>query len=164
VAGDAMCCFAGYGRQVTVCDEVAGIWRKHRQTTPVADESFGVLMGTTSVDRREIWIEAVTTPMAHDQRARCSFALRDPGHQRAVCDRFVRSGGSVIYLGTWHTHPQPVPRPSRIDRRDWVACLMENPGRPLAFVVTGTESVRIFVRAIGRFRPLRRVCESDRIK
>ena len=163
-AGDAICCFVGYGRRVTVCDEVASIWREHRQTTAVADESFGVLMGTTSVDRREIWIEAVTTPMAHDQRSRCSFALRDPGHQRAVCEKFVRSGGRAIYLGTWHTHPQPVPTPSRVDRKDWAACLWANPGRPLAFVVAGIEDVRVFVRAIGRFRPLRRECKNDGIE
>ena len=162
--GNTLCCLEGYGRRVTVCSEVAGIWHEHRQTTTVADESFGVLMGTTSVDRREIWIEAVTTPMVHDQRSRCSFALRDPGHQRAVCEKFVRSGGRAVYLGTWHTHPQPVPTPSRIDQKDWGACLRANPGRPLAFVLAGTEYVRVFVRAIGRFRPLRRECGNDGIE
>ena len=35
-----------------------GIWHAHRQTTTDAAESFGVLIGTTSVDRQEIWIEA----------------------------------------------------------------------------------------------------------
>ena len=95
VAGDGLRCFGGYGRRVTVCDEVAGIWHRHRQTaagTPA--ETFGVLMGTTSVDRREIWIEAVTTPMADDRCSRFSFALRDPGHQRAVCGKFNCSGGT----------------------------------------------------------------------
>ena len=60
MAGDGLRCFGGYGRRVTVCDEVAGIWHGHRQTAAGAAETFGVLMGTTSVDRREIWIEAVT--------------------------------------------------------------------------------------------------------
>ena len=164
MAGNVMGCFVGYGRRVAVCEEVVSIWREHRQTTAVADESFGVMMGTTSVDRREIWIEAVTIPMAHDERSRCSFALRDTGHQRAVCEKFVRSDGKTTYLGTWHTHPQPVPTPSRIDRKDWGACLRANPGRPLAFVVAGTEDVRVFVRAIGRFRALRRECENHDIE
>ena len=164
VAGDTLCCFEGYGRRVTVRDDVAAIWHEHRQTTAVAHESFGVLMGTTSVDRREIWIEAVTTPMARDQRSRCSFGLRDPGHQRVVCERFARTGGRAIYLGTWHTHPQPAPTPSRVDRKDWGACERANPGRPLAFVVAGTEDVCVFVRARGRFRPLRRECENDGIE
>ena len=161
VAGDGLCCFKGYGQRVAVCAEVAGVWHGHRQTAVKAAESFGVLMGTTSVDRREVWIEAVTTPMALDRRSRFSFALRDPGHQRAVCGKFASSGSRAIYLGTWHTHPEPVPTPSEIDRNDWVACLRANPGRPLTFVLVGTEEVRVFVRTRGRFRPLRRECEND---
>ena len=151
--------FHGYGRRVHVSDEVAGVWHAHRQTAPDAAESFGVLMGTTSVDRREIWIESVTTPMEYDQRTRLSFELRDPGHQQAVCGKFACSGGRAIYLGTWHTHPEPVPTPSGIDRNDWASCLRANPGRPLAFVLVGTDQVRVFVRARWRCRPLIEECD-----
>ena len=154
--------FQGHGRRVHVRDEVAGVWHTHRQTAADAAESFGVLMGTTSVDRREIWIESVTTPMAHDRRTRLSFALRDPGHQRAVCGKFACSGGLAIYLGTWHTHPEPMPTPSGMDRDDWAACLRANPGRPLAFVLVGTDQVRVFVRARRRLRPL--IEECDRVR
>ena len=151
--------FQGYGRRVHVRAEVAGVWHTYRQTAADAAESFGVLMGTTSVDRREIWIESVTTPMAHDQRTRLSFELRDPGHQQAVCGKFACSGGRAIYLGTWHTHPEPVPAPSGIDRNDWAACLRANPGRPLAFVLVGTDQARVFVRARWRFRLLIEECD-----
>ena len=109
------------GRRVHVSDEVERVWHSHRQTAPDTAESFGVLMGTTSFDRREIWIETITTPMEHDRRTRFSFALRDPGHQQAVCGMFACSGGRTIYLGTWHTHPEPVAetvvdRPERLAR------------------------------------------------
>ena len=154
MAVDGSYYFEGYGRRVTVCDEVAGVWRGHRQTVASAAESFGVLIGTTSLDRRESWIETVTTPMTRDRRSRFSFALRDPGHQRAVCEKFACSGGRAIYLGTWHTHPESVPTPSGTDRNDWIACLRVNRGRPLAFVLVGTEEVRVFVRTRGRFRSL----------
>ncbi len=153
--------FRGYGWRVHVSDEVADVWRAHRQTAPDAVESFGVLMGTTSVDHREIWIEGVTTPMARDLRTRFSFALHDPGHQRAVCRKFASSGSQAIYLGTWHTHPEPEPTPSRIDRNDWSACLRANRGRPLAFVLVGTVKVRVFVRARWRFKPLTEESERD---
>ena len=151
--------FRGHGRRVHVCDEVAGVWRMHRQTAADAAESFGALMGTTSADRRQIWIESVTTPMAHDRRTRLSFALRDPGHQRAVCGKFARSGGRAIYLGTWHTHPERVPTPSGMDRDDWAACLRANPRWPLTFVLVGTDQIRVFVRARRRFRPLFEECD-----
>ncbi len=155
--------FHGCGRRVHVSDEVAGVWCAYRQTEPNAAESFGVLMGTTSVDRREIWIEAVTTPMPRDRCSRFSFALRDPGHQRAVSREFASSDGSAIYLGTWHSHPEPVPTPSRVDLNDWVTCLRANRGRPLAFALVGTEEVRVFVRTRWRFKPLRPDSESDGI-
>ena len=160
VAPDCVRCFEGYGRRVTVSEEVVRVWHARRQTEASAAESFGVLMGTTSVDRREIWIEAVTTPLPRDRRSRYSFALRDPGHQRAACRIFASSDGRAIYLGTWHSHPEPVPKPSDIDRNDWVTCLRANRGRPLAFVLVGTEAVCVFVRGRGRFRPLPSTCES----
>ena len=161
MAGDLVQRFRGQGRRVHVSEEVAGVWHAHRQTAPDATESFGVLIGTTSVDQGEIWIQEVTTPMGHDRRTRFSFALRDLGHQRAVCSMFACSGGRSIYLGTWHTHPEPVPTPSGIDRKDWTACLRANRGRPLAFVLVGTDKVRVFVRRRWRFRPLSEECGDD---
>ncbi len=152
---DGVRSFEGHGRRVTVDREVASVWDNHRQILATASESFGVLMGTTSIDRRDIWIEAVTTPLPRDRRSRFSFALRDPGHQQAVSRRFESSNRSAIYLGTWHTHPEPLPTPSRIDLRDWGICVRVNRGRPLAFVLVGIEEVRVFVRARGRFKPLR---------
>ena len=154
-------CFVGYGRRINVCDEVAQVWHEHRQMAPSAVESFGVLMGSTSVDRQEIWIEAATTPMTLDRCSRYSFALHDPGHQQTVCGKFVSSSDRVIYLGTWHTHPEPDPAPSKIDRKDWGKCLRANRERPLAFVLVGTEKIRVFVRKRCCFRSLQREYEND---
>ena len=151
--------FRGHGRRVHVCKDVAGVWWALRQTGADAAESFGVLTGTTSVDRREIWIESATTPMARDRHTRFSFALRDPGHQRTVSAKFACSGGRAIYLGTWHTHPVSVPTPSGVDRIDWTKCLRANPGRPLAFVLVGTDKTRVFVRTRQRFKPLTEVSD-----
>ena len=159
--GDAVHRSSRHGRRVHVSDEVTGVWDAHRQTAPDATEAFGVLIGTTSVDRREIWIEKVTTPMSRDRHTRFSFALCDPGHQRAVCRMFARSGGRSIYLGTWHTHPEPVPTPSGVDRKDWAECLRVNRGRPLAFALVGTDKTRVFVRQRWRFKPLREECGGD---
>ena len=153
-SGDSLPSYRGHGRRVHVSDEVMSVWRAHRQVGAGVLESFGVLVGTTSDDRREVWIESVTTPMAQDQRSRASYKLRDPGHQRRVRGEFFSTHGQAIYLGTWHTHPEPLPTPSRIDRNDWCRCLRRNPGRPLAFVIVGTDTISVFVRAGCRFRPL----------
>ena len=147
--------FDGHGRRVYVCDEVVDIWDAQRQMQSRAAESFGVLVGTTSVDKKDAWIEAVTTPMPLDWCSRFAFELRDPGHQRVVCEMFERSGGSRIYLGTWHTHPEPRPTASMVDKKDWRACQEANRGRPLAFVLVGTEELRFFCRSKGGFGELR---------
>ena len=153
-ATDRVRLFEGHGRQVHVRESVLGVWEKHRQTGRAA-ESFGVLVGTTSVDGKVVWIEGVTTPKRLDRRWRLGFQLLDRGHERTVRRMFERSCRQRIYLGTWHTHPEAVPTPSRTDTRDWLACLRANAGRPLVFVVVGTEQARVFVRGRRGFRPLR---------
>ena len=145
--------FKGFGRDVRVCESVVSIWNKHRQIGRSV-ESCGVLMGTTSIDRQVVWIESVTTPKRLDRRWRLGFQLLDRGHERTVRRMFERSGRQRIYLGTWHTHPEPLPTPSRVDTCDWMACHWGNLGRPLVFVVVGTERTRVFVRRGRRFRPL----------
>lgn len=155
MATDCLYPFHGYRRRVYVCADVAGVWCSHRQTKAATGEAFGVLVGSTSEDRKQIWIEALTTPKRHDLSWRVGFQLRDPGHQEFVNQMFKRSGGSMIYLGTWHTHSESKPAPSNTDKHDWRACLRRNMDRPLVFVIVGTEEVRLYVRWGQRFRCLR---------
>lgn len=147
--------FDGYRRCIRIDEEVASVWVAHRQIELDADEACGVLVGTTSPDRKEMWIEAVTTPKRLDVRWRTGFRLLDPGHQEIVNEMFTNSKGSMIYLGTWHTHPEAKPEPSDIDKSDWQACHRRNWDRPLAFIIVGTEEVRVYVRWGQRFRRLR---------
>ncbi|MYF38900.1 MAG: hypothetical protein F4219_09120 [Gammaproteobacteria bacterium] len=154
VSLDSMMYFEGYNQRVNVHKDVAEVWHRHRQTGAKTVESFGVLIGTTSVNRREIWIEMVTTPMSRDQCSRFSFSLLDPGHQKAVCKMFYSTDGRAIYLGTWHTHPESIPEPSNIDKNDWANCLRMNRRRPLAFVLVGIEEIRLFIQRNGRFKSL----------
>ena len=155
-------CFEGRRRAVSVNKNVWRAWQEHRQIIDSQPESFGVLIGSTSGDRRTIYVEEITTPMPSDRQSRNNFDLRDPGHQRAVDAAHSRSGGSLIYLGTWHTHPQPIPRPSPIDKADWQLCLRRNRKRPLVFVIAGTERTRVFVRWGIWFRALRQLTGNPR--
>ena len=152
---DSALSFVGFRRTVHVSPAVTDTWDSHRQEAKGAPESFGVLVGATSNDRREVWIEDVTTPMPLDRRSRLHFELRDPHHQRIVDQGFLGSGGSRIYLGTWHTHPQSKPRPSQVDEDDWGRCVRRNRGRPLIFVIVGLEEIGAFLRWGKAFNPLR---------
>lgn len=154
MVADRLITFEGRGRRVHVCADVAATWNAHRQISSHAAESFGVLIGTTSIDRTQVWIEVVSTPRPLDTRWRFGFRMRDPGHERLVRTMHKRSCRTRIYLGTWHTHPALLPAPSRLDRRDWTKCLRMNPSRPLVFVVVGTEQIGIFVRVRRTFKAI----------
>jgi len=154
-------CFEGFRRRVWVAEDVAGFWISHSQAAKHKPEAFGVLIGTTTSDKRELWIEAVTTPMGDDEQSRCHFHLRDSGHQRVVDNAFQESGGKRIYLGTWHTHPADRPIPSRVDKADWRRCLKRNKRRPLVFVISGTLEIRVFVPWGKGFRSLKEREETD---
>ena len=157
---DSLHTFEGLRRTVSISERVWRVWQGHRQIQSCRPESFGVLIGSTSDDRRDIYVENLTTPMPGDCQSRNSFDLEDPGHQQAVDAAHSRSDGSRIYLGTWHTHPQPIPSPSGIDKGDWRRCLRRNGERPLVFVIAGTERTRVFVPWGRWFRALRQLTET----
>lgn len=150
--------FADYRQRVSLSESVCELIHTHRQTDNKLPETFGVLIGTTSVDKKERWVDFATLPMSGDSQSRYHFSLRDPGHQRRVDEAFACSGGSQIYLGTWHTHPEIIPQPSSVDKEDWRQCMKRNKRRPLLFVIQGTEKIAVFVPWGRYFRRLR-ICE-----
>ncbi len=147
--------FEGFRRKVWVAERALDVWQTHRQVHAHQPESFGVLVGTTSVDKRDLRIDDVTTPMPRDVQSRSHFQLKDLGHQRTADAAHQQSGGSQIYLGTWHTHPEQEPHPSGVDKADWRQCLKRNKRRPLLFVIVGTKETRIFVLWGRCFRRLK---------
>lgn len=156
--GDYQMVYEGYRQRIWVSALVFDLIDSHRQVHTLQSEAFGVLIGTTSVDKKERWVDVATAPMTGDSRSRHSFSLRDPGHQTVVDKAFKRSGGSRIYLGTWHTHPEPKPEPSRVDKVDWHRCMERNKRRPLLFIIAGTRETSAFV-PWGRFFRRLKSCE-----
>ena len=151
--------YEGLRRSVSINEKVWRVWQEHRQIQSCRPEAFGVLIGSTSDDRRDIYVEDVTTPRSGDCKYRNSFDLQDPGHQQAVDTAHRHSDGSQIYLGTWHTHPQQIPSPSGIDKVDWRRCLRRNGERSLIFVIAGTERTSVFVPWRWWFQELKELKE-----
>ena len=130
------------------------ILSKYRQLSSYDNESFGVLIGTKSVDEEHYWIDEVTTPLSRDVAGRYVFTMQDSQHQKLVEKSFKNSSGKSVYFGTWHTHPEKYPTPSRIDKDDWRKCRKRNPGRELFFIIAGTEEIRVFLGSNKRFLPM----------
>jgi integrative and conjugative element protein (TIGR02256 family) len=129
-------------------------WHNHRQINAKDHERFGVIIGSCSETNDEYWVESITTPFPNDRSTRYSFLLRDRNHQITVDKAFAESGGTSVYMGTWHTHPEQKPTPSVVDKMDWLSCIRNNAGRQLFFVIVGTKEIRVFVRTSFGFKKL----------
>lgn len=121
--------------EVWICPETQEIILQYRQTGCFSREAGGILMGY----RRggHIDIQEASVPMSKDIRRRHGFERLDPGHQALADRRWKASGGTVLYLGEWHTHPCPTPHPSSIDRTEWTK-LTATHQTPLTFIIGGT--------------------------
>ncbi|MEW5727782.1 MAG: Mov34/MPN/PAD-1 family protein [Pseudomonadota bacterium] len=112
----------------------------YRQTGAAACEAGGVLLGSLRGPHMEVL--GCSEPMGQDRRTRFLFDRRDPGHVSMVRAAMAKSGGTVGYIGEWHTHPEPTPTPSGQDERNWRG-LLRQAGHRLAFVILGTEGLYV---------------------
>lgn len=120
-------------------------------------EAGGVLLGRHLLDSCDVVVDEVTTPQNSDRRSRYSF-FRSSRHELAARKRWNEEESTLAYLGLWHTHPEPDPTPSGIDRRDWMQAVSGDTfeGNRLFFPIIGTHSIRIWTLSRrGTFRKLK---------
>lgn len=80
-------------------------------------ESGGILIGTRSIDGFTYEITDVTFPTKNDKQCRFSFKRSKTIANVAINKAWQRSNGKENYLGEWHTHNEPDPKPSKTDKR-----------------------------------------------
>lgn len=130
--GDNPCAWGG---QVLIEAQVLITISRHRQDAPRKAEAGGILLG----QRRGIHMHVVeaTEPAPKDRRGRTHFDRSPAVHQEIATARWHRSGGTVDYVGEWHTHPEDMPSPSRIDREAWQAIYRSRAPAPMIFIIAG---------------------------
>lgn len=130
---------------IQVAAHVLKTWERHTQDGLWSTEAFGVLIGAYDPQNHILFITDCTEPMGKDISHKYSFKMRDEEHSKAVNKTFYRTKGFQNYLGTWHTHPEYVPRPSQTDKNDWNRAIKNNRGIPqFLFVIVGTEQIAFF--------------------
>lgn len=147
----------GTGR-VKLTREALGRIQEYVQDESWKPEAGGVLLGRHISGTSDIVVDSVTVPSEADRRKRFRFFRARKGHQKQVSEIWASSGGRVVYLGEWHTHPVPVPVPSWIDLLDWRRKMfVDRFGRHLFFLIVGTCEIRMWEgrRRGFRLRPLR---------
>lgn len=94
-----------------ICKELL----QYRQNA-MMNESGGILLGKKQNGSNKYEITRVTTPSKDDFSTCCSFIRNKKKAQTILNEEWQKSKGVVNYLGEWHTHSVPNPRPSYVDK------------------------------------------------
>jgi len=115
------------------------------QDEPHKLESGGVLLGRHIIDTNDIVVDQVTIPMTGDRQRYSSFFRSHFLHQVQINQAWNENKGTCTYLGEWHTHSEPVPSPSIVDRVDWQRKLVVDKfSECLFFIILGTETACVW--------------------
>jgi integrative and conjugative element protein (TIGR02256 family) len=118
------------------------VFVKYRQRFPWQTEAGGILLGKRRGKHLEVLL--ATEPMPTDRRQPYFFEREALGHAAAAQAAWAAGGGTIDYLGEWHTHPQRVPVPSSVDRTEWRKLMSGRAEHsPLVTVVVGTTCLHV---------------------
>lgn len=79
-------------------------------------ESGGILLGSKEAQSPRFIVKELTLPSSLDTRKRFAFVRSKNSANRAIERAWRASGGTVNYLGEWHTHNEKSPCPSSADQ------------------------------------------------
>ena len=124
------------GPAVIITDAALATMNRFRQIRPRDKEAGGQLFAL--FDGADTVIVEATPPKSTDYRARREFRPNRWLQQREIRDRHARGSH---FVGDWHTHPEPVPRPSTEDIGNMMECFSQSQHDLHVFVmlIIGTE-------------------------
>lgn len=134
------------GGRVLIPEEVLSAISPYVQDSWDKPESGGVIMGRYIKDCEDIVVDKITLPMPGDKSGRFSFFRNKKSHQMVIDQEWEASNYTCTYLGGWHTHPEPVPTPSFVDKNDWKRKMKQDifDSDCLFFMIIGTAEVRLW--------------------
>jgi integrative and conjugative element protein (TIGR02256 family) len=116
--------------------EVIAHFARHRQHGKIKTEIGGQLFA--QFVNNEVRVVTATGPSASDKRSRFWF-MPDQGRQNMEIKRLFEGG--LHFVGDWHTHPEPSPRPSSLDIQSMRDCFKKSRHELKAFlmIIVGCE-------------------------
>jgi integrative and conjugative element protein (TIGR02256 family) len=105
------------------------------------------MLGRYIVDSRSIVIDEATEPAPLDVRRPRFWQRIDPAHVDRAMAAWDGASGRMHYVGEWHTHSEPVPNPSALDREAWLDAyancrkMEEGTYAPLVFAIVGQQAI-----------------------
>lgn len=125
------------GPALILSDPVLATFDRYRQLSPRAKEAGGQLFAQFN-GADTVLLEA-TPPKWLDRRSRSRFVPNRRIQQREIRERYTRG---FHFVGDWHTHPEPVPRPSHDDIYSMIECFGRSVHdlRAFVMVIAGTRT------------------------
>ena len=142
-----------HGGKLTITDNVLETMYDSAQMEKKDLEAGGMFIGHHPRDSEDIILDRLTTPQPADHRTRNRFCRNQAAHQLLLNMEWKLSGEKRTYVGEWHTHPEPKPTPSQLDRKSWTKAIRETAfhGPGLVFIIVGTRVVPVwFASKIGK--------------
>lgn len=147
--------FLADGRLVLVEQVVDDDMRRFVAPDEADREAGGILLGHYRGPHIEI--VKCTTPLPLDVRSTYQFKRSDPQHQQIATKEWASSGGTVNYVGEWHTHPEDYPSPSFSDKVGWWRRSLSRRPNSLAFIIVGNCATYCGMSNGTRLTVLRRI-------
>lgn len=120
-------------------------------------ESGGILIGTLNHAVNKIIITDITEPQHKDRQSRFMFTRCEKGHQDIMDTLWENSHYTKTYLGEWHTHNEPSPTPSFVDKRNWIKISERDKNSQwLFFIIVGTCEIKVWTVSQGKIIALRK--------
>lgn len=107
---------------------------RYRQDRDNKAEAGGILLGYRK--GTNLHVVQATVPQPTDRRKRFRFDRLAHRHQQIALEQWSISGGTIDYIGDWHTHPEIDPTPSNLDIKEW-AKVTNRLTKPMVFMIVG---------------------------
>jgi integrative and conjugative element protein (TIGR02256 family) len=141
----------GIGEWTVVVDERATHDMHELRRSRLPNETGGVLYGARDLSRRIIYVVGII-PSPSDSTEWPTLYIRGAEGLKAKVDRIERiSGGSLGYLGEWHSHPDGATVHPSVDDRtvfEWLASFLVPDGYPALMAIIGERGDAWFVGSI----------------
>ena len=98
-------------------------------------ETGGVLIGRISLNRRCIIVTRMLEAPPDSTRSKTSFVLGKEGLRKKVTEIYERSGRTLSYVGTWHSHPCGPKEASSTDRISFERIKQLRLGAPALYLI-----------------------------
>ncbi len=123
----------GSEKTIVLSSEVKEKFEQYRIKLP-RKESGGILLGQLCINDCII-VNEITEPSQMDNAGYFFFERDKTTAQKIIKERWKRSDGKQIYLGEWHTHNEPNPKPSRQDKK-MIFYLLQASKMEIDFLIT----------------------------